>query len=216
MIWLKGNKGVIRVLGMFVVFLILRSPVGAFAQETKNIENFDIHGLKLNMKLDQVIRAYQINNVIVNKDSAGVINGYEVKKRIPENKIKLVLHFTSEKNLYRIIYSKLFDGFRFRSTELYDELKRKYGPASTDNLDSDGEARDIHACWGESCKRFPQTTPTLTANIRYSSGGLSLRLTDIQIFNEDWKIYKSRMGRDSGAERESSPVETNPRRKLDF
>ncbi len=168
--------------------------VSLFAQVPLKVYNFNIHGLQLSMELDKVIKLYNINNINTNKDARGHIIGYEVRKRIIQQKTVIVLNFTGEKRLYRILHSKIYDKFKYHSKDLYGVLVTKYGRPWRDNISAETQKnKNISACWGSSCKKFPRVTPTLTAQIYHASGRLKLMLSDNRIFNKDWKIYKQKL-----------------------
>jgi hypothetical protein len=182
----------LRVMGVLVVIALL-GMMTAFAQSVRNVYNFDVHGLQLNMDLDEVIKTYEIHNIKTSKDPLGIINGYEIKKQIDEKKIVLILNFTGEKRLYRIQYSSLLEDYRYRTRAVYRMLVAKYGPPSMDNLKDEEVGSDtIHACWGTTCNTYPQSTPTLTADIFPDTGILRLRLFDNRIFNKDWQQYRTK------------------------
>ena len=177
-----------------LILVILVNQATLSAQTSRKIYNFNINGLQLNMNLDYVIKLYNINNIKVNKDVYGFINGYEIKKRINREKVIVVLSFTGEKRLYRIHFSKLHDKYRYKSRALFNVLIKQYGAAWSDNLEADSKTnKNITACWGSSCKKYPRTTPILTAKIYHSSGRLELMLADNRIFNKDWKLYKQKL-----------------------
>lgn len=180
--------------GLMLILAISVNQGNLSAQVPRKVITFDINGLMLNMNLDQVIKLYNINNIKVNKDVYGIINGYEIKKRINKQKLMVLLSFTGEKRLYRIHFSKLFEKYRYNSKDLYRLLTRKYGKAWTESADSSGSKnRELYACWGSSCKKYPRTTPILTARIYHSSGKMELMLADNRIFNKDWKLYKQKL-----------------------
>lgn len=181
-------------ISLILILVFLAGDDSLFAQISRNVYNFDIQGLKLNMNMDEVIKELKITNIKVNKDAYGLINGYEIKKRLNQKKIILLLSFTGEKRLYRIHYSKLYDRFRSQSTELFNLLKKRYGAPWTENASpGDQKNRVIHACWGSSCKKYPQNTPILNASVYHASGRLKLMLSDNRIFNKDWKKYKQKL-----------------------
>lgn len=170
----------------------LQEPLSA--QVAEKVSKFDVSGLRLNMNLDYVIKQFNINNIKVNKDAYGIVNGYEIKKRINRKKVMVLLSFTGEKRLYRIHYSKLNDKYRYHSKDLFAILVNKYGTPWKDNVDPDDQrSKNITACWGSSCNKYPRTTPILTARIHHSSGRLELMLSDNRIFNKDWKLYKQKL-----------------------
>lgn len=179
---------------VFITFIFCLFEGALLGQTTRKVYTFDIEGLRLNMDLDAVIKTYKINNIKVNKDAKGFINGYEIKKRLRKKKTILVLSFTGEKRLYRIHFSKLYEKFRYHPEDLFTVLVKKYGPSWNNNIDeSDQKGKDLYACWGSSCKKYPRTTPVLTASIHYASGRLKLMLSDNRIFNKDWKKYKQKL-----------------------
>ena len=191
--WKISGKRLVT-FGAALILAFLAVEVTLLGQTPRKVYRFDIDGLKLNMNLDDVIEKYKINNINVNKDAQGFINGYEIKKRLKQKKTVLVLSFTGEKRLYRIQFSKLFEKFKYHPRDLFVVLKRKYGPPWNDNSeDADQKGKNIFACWGSSCKKYPRTTPILTASIHYSNGGLKLMLSDNRIFNRDWKKYKQKL-----------------------
>ncbi len=181
-------------IGLLLILMTVGYCVNLSAQDSDKVYDFDINGLRLNMNLDYVIKRYNINNIKVNKDVFDIINGYEIKKRINREKVMIILSFTGEKRLYRIHYNKLNEKFRYHSKDLYGMLIKKYGVAWNNNIDLDNKKnKKITACWGRSCKKYPRTTPILTAQIHHSSGRLELMLSDNRIFNRDWKLYKQKM-----------------------
>jgi hypothetical protein len=181
-----------RVVAIFLILVAV--DVSLFAQVPHKIYNFNIHGLQLNMDLDKVIKLYNINNINTNKDARGHIIGYEVRKRINQQKTMIVLNFTGEKRLYRIHHSKIYEKFKYQSKDLYGILVSKYGKPWSDNVSAETQKnKNISACWGSSCKKFPRVMPTLTAQIHHASGRLKLMLSDNRIFNRDWKIYKQKL-----------------------
>lgn len=181
-------------IGLILIITLGINQGPLFAQKPRKVYGFDIDGLKLNQNLDQIIKKYNINNIRINKDVYGIINGYEIKKRIGRQKVVVVLNFTGEKRLYRIHYNKRYEKYRFHSKDLYKVLVKKYGAAWTDSLASeDQKNKNVYACWGTSCKKYPTTTPILTAKIFHSSGRLELMLADNRIFNKDWKLYKKKL-----------------------
>ncbi len=178
-------------LALFLIFFV--TDVALVGQTPRKVSSFDIDGLKLKMNLDEVIKNYQVNNIKVNKNAQGIINGYEIKKQ-QQQKTVLVLSFTGEKRLYRIHFSKIYKEFKRRPKELYMELIKKYGPSWNDNSQNvDQRNKDLYACWGSSCRKYPRTTPILTASIHHSNGMLKLMLSDNRIFNKDWKAYKQKL-----------------------
>lgn len=189
----KSVKEAIR-RGLMLMTALVVFQGGLFAQSYPKVKLFDINGLTLKMNLDHVIKLYNITNIKVNKDVYGIINGYEIKKRINQKKEMVILNFTGEKRLYRIHYTKIYDRYRYKSKELFSVLKKKYGRAWTDNMETENRRnKNIYACWGSSCKKYPRTTPILTAKIYHSNGRLQLMLADNRIFNRDWKRYKQKL-----------------------
>ncbi|MBU2645964.1 hypothetical protein KKI24_14760 [bacterium] len=179
------------VMAFILVFLVSGTTV--FAQLAK-VYNFDIDGLKLNMNLDEVIKEYGITNIKVIKGAHGFISGYEIRKRIEEQKVILVLNFTGEKMLYRAHYRKLDEKYKYRPQDLLQELIKKYGKPWVTNAEvRNQKTRNIYACWGSSCKKYPRTTPILTANIDHLGVRLRLMLSDNRIFNRDWKKHKQKV-----------------------
>lgn len=176
-----------------LICLLLLFQARLPAQSSRKVRNFDINGLRLNMDLDQVIKLYNINNINVKRDVYGIINGYEVKKRSRKQRIMILLSFTGEKRLYRIHFSTIYDDYRHRSRELFETLLKKYGKPWLENSESSQRKRNIFACWGSSCKKYPHTTPIMTAKINYASGRIELMLVDNRIFNRDWKLYKQKL-----------------------
>jgi len=213
------NRHLIRIMGQYSrlarrgkrlvlvwTFICCVWTMSAWAQESRNVFYFDIQGLRLNMNLDEVIKALEINTIKTSKDSFGIVNGYEIKKSIDDKKIVLILNFTGEKRLYRIQYSILLEDYRYRSQELLQSLIDKYGKPALENRNSEGAVESssgLYACWGTSCNQYPQTTPTMTANIFQSTGILRLRLFDNRIFNTDWRKY--RIKQDSHLESREKP-----------
>jgi len=181
-------------IGVVLTFVYLLFYSALLGQTVRKVYNFDIDGLKLNMDLDAVIKAYKVNNIKVNKDAKGFINGYEIKKRLTKKKTVLLLSFTGEKRLYRIHFSKLFEKFRYHPRDLFAVLVKQYGPSWNNNIEeTDQKGKNLYGCWGSSCKKYPRTSPVLTASIHYSSGRLKLMLSDNRIFNNDWKKHKQKL-----------------------
>ncbi len=175
-------------LSLLFVWLLFNSSAFGI---TRNVNYFDIQNLRLNMKLDEVINAYNINNVKTSKDKYGLINGFEIVKEVDD--MKIVLNFTGQKRLYRIDYTNVYRSMRFKSEALYNKIKRKYGDPTVENVElEEGESRNIHACWGATCTKFTPTTPALKADISYFTGKVKLTLSDNRIFNTDWKKYKEK------------------------
>ena len=174
-------------IGLLCCFFILFSTPASIARD--NVYYFNIQGIKLNMKLDKVIKNFQINKVKSSKDRYGVVNGFEIVKM--ENNMKIVLNFTGSKRLYRIGFTNLYKSYTRNSDAVFKLLKRKYGDPDIENIeDRQGKSGNISACWGSTCDRFSPITPALKANIDYFSGRLKLTLTDNRIFNTDWQKYK--------------------------
>ncbi len=180
--------------GVVITFVFFLYNGALLGQTSRKVYRFDVDGLKLKMDLDAVIKKYRINNIKVNKDAKGFIHGYEIKKRLNKKKTVLLLSFTGEKRLYRIHFSKRYKKFRYHPQDLFAVLVKKYGPSWTINIEeSDQKGKDLYACWGSSCKKYPRTSPVLTASIHYASGRLKLMLSDNRIFNKDWKKYKQKL-----------------------
>ena len=205
-----------RLTAVFIgCFLLITSlPIVAFAM--KNVEYFNIQGIRLNSKLDDVKNQVgfrgtekaskdQFGNIVrydiektsdgarlilkISRDKFGIVNGYEIIKSKEEG--KLALNFTGQKRLYRIDYMDQYRAYTTNSRKLYDLLIQKYGDATIENIETlQGEPRNIRACWGTTCNRFSPTTPALKAFIEFATGRLKLTLTDNRIFNKDWKLYK--------------------------
>lgn len=187
-----------------VLFLAFSQPVLA----NEDVYYFNIQGLRLNMKLDEVIKEFQVNNVKSSKDRYGLINGYEIVKSTGDQRI--VLSFTSRKRLYRIDFSNQYKAYAQNSDAIFSILKRKYGNPNIKNIeDRQGVSGNIMACWGSTCNRFSPLTAALKANIEFYTGKLKLTLIDNRIFNSDWKKYKSdyqdkRLGRTKKPEEKKS------------
>ena len=166
------------------------SPLSAIDLE---IKYFAVQGLRLNMNLDTVITAFNINNIKAIKDKNGYASEYEIRKNVGNK--KLTLRFTGEKRLYRIEYVNTYRSFINRTGDILEQLVGKYGePNWKYHPTKDNQPLDIFACWGKHCSRetYVPLEPNLTANIFYLTGKVKLVLANHGIFNEDWEIYKSR------------------------
>ncbi|NQU62837.1 MAG: hypothetical protein HQ517_00930 [SAR324 cluster bacterium] len=140
---------------MILVFPVIDGSL--FGQVPRNVYNFDVHGLKLNMNMNMIIKQIKVTNIKVNKDASGLINGYEIKKQFNQEKRVLLLSFTGEKRLYRIQSSKLYKNFGSRPKELLELLIKKYGTPWTYKIDvGDQKSKDIHACWGAPVINIPR------------------------------------------------------------
>lgn len=192
--------------------LILTALVYVPPVSAEDVSYFNIQGIRLNMKLDQVIKIYSINNVKSSKDKFGLINGYEIIKTV--NDLKIVMNFTGKKRLYRIDFSNQYRSFASNSDGLYDLIRKKYGEPTVENKGAvNGRSRNIRACWGITCERFSPTTPALKIYIEYLTGRLKMTLIDNQIFNADWKYYKDLY---NDAKSGRFPKKTNPQQTFDF
>lgn len=190
-----------------LAILLIFSAVSALAED---VYFFSVQGLKLNMKLDEVIKTLQVNNVKSSKDSLGIAHGYEIIRT--KDEMKVVLNFTGSKRLYRIDFTNQYPTFQRNSQGILDLLKKKYGEPTSENIEVfGGESRNIRVCWGTTCNRFTPITPALKSTIEWETGKLKLTLVDNRIFNSDWKKYKAahnaaRHGRKKAEETtESSP-----------
>lgn len=178
----------------------------------EDVYYFNIQGIRLNMKLDEVIKEFQINNVKSSKDRYGLVNGYEILKSSGD--MRIALNFTSKKRLYRIDFSNQYKAYARNSDAIFLILKRKYGKPDIENIeDRQGVSGNIAACWGSTCNRFSPITPALKANIEYFTGKLKLTLVDNRIFNKDWKTYKAEYN-DKKFGRTKNPKE--PKSDFDF
>lgn len=187
--------------GMFLLIFILGAPLLTMAVE-RNVYYFDIQGLRLNMRLDEVIEKFEINRVKSSKDKYALINGYEIVKQ--DGEMKIVLNFTGRKRLYRIDYSNSYKEFRQNPDALYERIKLKYGDAAVENIEvGEGETRNIRACWGTTCTMLTPTTPSLKASVYYSTGKMKLTLSDYRIFNTDWQLYKQEYNEHKGGRGDS-------------
>lgn len=182
---------------MRIAFIIVFSMICCWASTLSavdlEIEYFTVQGLRLNMNLDKVISAFNINNIKAIKDKNGFISEYEIKKNVGGK--LLSLRFTGEKRLYRIQYINTYRSFINRSSEILDQLIEKYGePNWKYHPIKDNRPLDIFACWGVHCSRetYAPLEPKLTANIYYLTGKVKLVLANHTIYNEDWEVYKQR------------------------
>jgi len=175
-----------------IISLLLFLDKASYAQSFGKVQNYDINGLKLGMRLDEIITLYHINNIKTIRDQYGIISGYEVRKIDKNNKDILLLNFTGEKRLYRVHHSSFQEQYRYRSQELFEALMIKYGKPWTENRESLNPKKTIYACWGSSCKTYPHITPILTAKIFHSTGRMELMLSDNRIFKRDWILYKQK------------------------
>jgi len=175
-----------------------------------DVQFFTVQGLRLDMTLDEVIKAFDINNVKSSRDGYGIVNGYEIVKTKGEEKI--VLNFTGFKRLYRIDFSNQYPNYINNSEGIYTLLKKRYGKPDIENIEVfNGESRDIRVCWGLTCNRFSPITPALKATIEYHTGKLKLTLVDNRIFNNDWKKYKESYNEiKTGRRSTNSTVESKP------
>lgn len=211
------QKGVI-LLSFLILFYSSTYAQSLYVEEgtnKKQVQYFDVQGLRLNMKLDQVRRDYNFEKVIKIKDELGVISEYEITKRTGR-KI-LILRFTGEKRLYRINFVNTYNSFKKNAEGLYAGLFEKYGePSLIRRTPSDSESGNIFACWGEDCNNSTYTpyAPKFTANIQHRTGKAHLLLADHSIHRADWKKYK--MKREDALQIKKGLRGSKNRKKIDF